>query len=274
MIHTVETLETITAIAREAGAMAREAFNYPRETLTKSSGVDLVTDTDTRVEAFIVENLTGHFPDYSLVGEEGGEYNTGNSYRWFIDPIDGTTNFAHGIPHFAINIALADAQLYPPRLGVMYDPMRDECFMAIRGEGATLNGKPLKVSSTLTLAQSVVASGFPYTKWTDPDNNANRWGHFVVRSRGVRRMGAAGLDMAYVAAGRFDGYWEHHLSAWDIMPSIICLLEAGGRLSNYAGEPLDPHQIIRLRVVASNGYIHDEMLTVLREGNNAPRPGV
>jgi myo-inositol-1(or 4)-monophosphatase len=172
----------------------------------------------------------------------------------------------------AVNIALADSQLYPPLLGVMYDPMRDECFAAIRGEGATLNGKSLKVSGTPKLAQSVIASGFPYTKWTDPDNNADRWGNFVVRSRGVRRMGAAGLDMAYVAAGRFDGYWEHHLSAWDIMPSIICLLEAGGRLSNYAGEPLDPYQIVKLRVVASNGYIHDEMLTVLREGNNAPRP--
>lgn len=273
-INTVETLETVTRIVRDAGAVAREAFNKPREMDTKSSGVDLVTDTDKRIEAFIVENLTGQFPDISLVGEEGGEYNSGNSYRWFIDPIDGTTNFAHGIPHFSVNIALTDAQPYPPLLGVLYDPMRDECFAGIRGEGAALNGKALRVSSTPSLAQSVVASGFPYTKWTDPDNNADRWGHFVTRSRGVRRMGAAGLDVAYVAAGRFDGYWEHHLNAWDVMPGIVCLTEAGGMFTNYDGEPVDPHQFTKLRIVASNGLIHDEMLTVLREGSHAPVPDV
>jgi myo-inositol-1(or 4)-monophosphatase len=273
-INPIETLETITAIAREAGSMARDAFNNPRETNTKSSGVDLVTDTDKRVEAYIVENLTGHFPDFSLVGEEGGEYNPGSSYRWFIDPIDGTTNFAHGIPHFTVNIALGGSTLFPPVLGVIYDPMRDECFSAIRDEGATLNGKPMKVSSTPTLAQSVVASGFPYTKWSDPDNNVEQWGNLVIRSRGVRRMGAAGLDMVYVAAGRFDGYWEHNLNMWDIMPSIICLLEAGGQVTTYTGEPMDPHKISQLRIVASNGHIHDELLTILRDGKDAPRPNV
>lgn len=266
-------LQHIIEIAREAGQIAREGFNQPRHTALKSSNVDLVTDTDRQVEAFIVEQLTQAYPDYQIVGEEGGVYQQANTngYRWFIDPIDGTTNFAHGIPHFSVCVGLAGDDVFSPLLGVIYDPMRDECFAAERGKGATLNGQSIHVSHTTRLSEAVVASGFPYTKWTDPDNNATQWGDFVVRSRGVRRFGSAGLDMAYVAAGRFDGYWEHNLNAWDIMPSVICLLEAGGKLTNYNGEAPE-NASNALRLVASNGLIHDEMVHVLAEGANAPRP--
>ena len=272
MLDTTAMLAEVTLFAKQAGVIAREMFNRQLDTIHKSSDVDLLTEADIQIEAYLTTQLQTRYPTISIMGEEGATYEGDSGYRWVIDPIDGTTNFAHHIPHFAISIALADDTFYPPVLGVVYDPMRDECFYAARGQGAFLNGKRLHVSATPTLAQSVMASGFPYTKWTDPDTNATQWGHFVVRSRGVRRMGSAALDMCYVGAGRFDGYWEHNISAWDMMGGAIVLTEAGGQLSNYQGEPLDNTQWRKLRIVASNGNIHDEILTVLREGDHAPRP--
>lgn len=266
-----KTLTDVISIAQTAGAQTRDLFNQSNGMELKSSGVDLVTTADRQTEEFITQTLVERYPDFNVVGEEGHGQTTASSYRWFVDPIDGTTNFAHGIPHFAICIALFDSDSFPPLLGVTYDPMRDETFAALRDNGATLNGKPMRVTQTPKLAQSVVASGFPYSKWDDPDNNAEQWGNFVVRSRGVRRMGSAGLDVAYVAAGRYDGYWEHNLSAWDVSSSMICLHEAGGTFSDYAGNPL-AFQMAKLRMVATNGKIHAEMVDVLQRGEKAPRP--
>jgi myo-inositol-1(or 4)-monophosphatase len=267
------TLNLIENIAREAGAGLRDRFANPHAADLKSSDVDLVTEADRATEEFIVRRLQKAFPDFDLLGEEGGMYENGppSDYFWVIDPIDGTTNFAHHIPHFSVNIALFDGQQYPPVLAVCYEPMHDEMFKGIRTQGATLNDQVLKVTTTSRLAESVVASGFPYTKWRDPDNNADHWAHFVVRSRGVRRFGAAGLDVAWVAAGRFDGYWEHDVNLWDIAPGILFLLEAGGTVSDYDGNPLT---VARgpLRFVGSNGHIHDQMLRVLGDGEAAPRP--
>lgn len=264
-------LADIISIVKEAGAHARALFNQSNAMELKSSGVDLVTTADKETEAFISQTLLERYPTYNIVGEEGNGQTTASPYRWFIDPIDGTTNFAHRIPHFAICIALFDGEQFPPLLGVTYDPMRDECFAGLRDKGATLNGKSLRVSNTPKLAQSVVGSGFPYTKWDDPDNNADRWGQFMVRTRGVRRLGSAGLDVVYVAAGRLDGYWEHNISAWDVSSSLICLQEAGGQFSDYAGNPL-AFQINKMRVLTSNGKIHAEMVDVLQQGYDAPRP--
>ncbi len=264
-------LADIVSIAQEAGSQTRDLFNQSNGMELKSSGVDLVTTADKQTEEFISQTLFERYPEYNLVGEEGHGQTTDSRYRWFIDPIDGTTNFAHRIPHFAVCIALFSDEAFPPVLGVTYDPMHDETFTGILGGGAMLNNKSIKVSKTPKLAQSVLASGFPYTKWDETDNNAAQWGNFMVRSRGVRRFGSAGLDVAYVAAGRFDGYWEHNLSAGDVSSSLICLHEAGGQFSDYAGNPL-AFQMKKIRMVASNGNIHDEMIAVLQQGENAPRP--
>ena len=269
--ETQRILADIISIAKEAGAQIRDLFTQANGMELKSSDVDLVTTADKQTEEFISQTLLARYPEFNLVGEEGHGQDTASQYRWFIDPIDGTTNFAHRIPHFAVCIALFDGESFPPLLGVTYDPMRDEVFAGLRGNGATLNGKPLRVSNTLQLAQAVVGSGFPYTKWDDPDNNAEQWGNFVVRTRGVRRLGSAGLDVAYVAAGRLDGYWEHNLSAWDVGSSMICLHEADGQLSDFTGNSL-PFQVKEIRLVASNGKIHSEIVDILRRGDDVPRP--
>jgi myo-inositol-1(or 4)-monophosphatase len=265
-------LANVIDLTKTAGSQLRALFTQPHTTDLKSTDVDLVTEADKQIEAFMVGELTKHYPAFGIVGEEGNTHTaTDSPYHWYIDPIDGTTNFAHGIPHFAICAALFDQNQFPPLLGIVYDPMRDECFAGLRGHGATLNSQTMRVSRTPHLSQAVVASGFPYTKWVSSDNNVAHWGDFVVRVRGIRRMGSAGLDGAYVAAGRFDGYWEHSLSAWDISASLLFVTEAGGYFSHFDGGPV-PYQAKGLRVVASNGLIHEEMIRVLQEGSNAPRP--
>jgi myo-inositol-1(or 4)-monophosphatase len=209
------------------------------------------------------------------VGEEGGSYSSDGAtagYRWFVDPLDGTTNFAHRLPIFSVSLALAGGDGLP-LVGVVYDVMRRECFAAAKGRGATLNGQPIHVSDTPTLAVSMMITGFPYDRWTDPENNIEHWGNFVLRAQGERCMGSAALDLAYIAAGRGDGYWESKLHPWDIMAGALLVTEAGGRVTDYLGNP-DVFSPKRPKVVASNGHIHDEMLQVLALGKDAPRPGI
>ncbi|PJF42711.1 MAG: inositol monophosphatase [Phototrophicales bacterium] len=264
-------LKTAIDIAYSAGEILRDGFSQPHRINQKADATDLVTETDQAAEKLIIECLRSTFPDHSILGEEGGAQNVAEAqYRWIIDPLDGTTNFAHGIPHFSVSIALVDAEGWPI-VGVIYDPTRDECFAASKGNGATLNGQPIHVSRTPKLSQAVVASGFPYDKWHDPRNNADLWAHFVVRSRGVRRFGSAALDLAYVAAGRFDGYWEQKLNAWDIMAGVLLVQEAGGNVSGFDGTSAFIHAI-KPDIVASNGLFHEEILTVIRLGEKAPRP--
>lgn len=271
-MNLMDILQEAVPIAQAAGAILRDHATRPRHADHKAALVDLVTEADRASEAFILQRLQTTFPQHQVVGEEGSNYQPvdANGYRWYIDPLDGTTNFAHGLPHFSISMALTNADGWPI-VGIVYDPMRDECFAATKGGGATLNGQSVHVSSTERLAGSVVASGFPYDKWTDPENNAAQWGHFVVRSQGVRRMGSAALDLAYVGAGRFDGYWEQKLQRWDVLAGILVVLEAGGTVTDYAGDP-SGITVARPRLVASNGLIHAEMLDVLRLGETAPRP--
>ncbi len=268
-----EILTIAIDIAQEAGVLLRDQARHPHLTDHKSADNDLVTETDRAAETLIVSRLTRNFPDHQIMGEEGGDYNngqTGTDYRWFIDPLDGTTNFAHGIPHYCVSMALAGSDGWP-LVGVIYDPMRDECFAGAKGRGASLNGQSIQVSSTTKLSSAVVASGFPYDKWTDSENNAALWGQFVVRTRGVRRMGSAALDLAYVATGRFDGYWEQKLNPWDVLAGVLLVLEAGGIVSDYNGRQ-DEIIVTKPRLVVSNGGIHDAMLAVLRLGDAAPRP--
>jgi len=254
----------IITLARRAGAMIMDYYDAPIEQTTKSSTTDIVTTADKATEKLIVADLLKHYPDHHIVGEEGGgqgaDADTAN-YFWYVDPIDGTTNFAGRIPHFSTSIALTDRDLNP-LVGVVYDPNRNELFSAIKNVGAWFDGEPIHVSDVQVLAESVLVSGFPYDRLTNPDNNFAEWQRFMLCTRATRCMGSAALDSCYVAAGRFEGYWEKNINAWDIAASALVVQEAGGQLSNYHGET--PSRLLEKReILMTNGHVHQEMVKVL-----------
>jgi myo-inositol-1(or 4)-monophosphatase len=263
-------LQTAIAIAREAGDMVRKDF--PRAALDRvdfKGAVNPVTETDTAAEERIVGRLRDAFPNHRILAEEGGgdEWRAPGPPIWLIDPLDGTNNFAHGFPHVGVSLALLVEGR--PVVGVSHDPLRDETFAATADGGAFLNERPIRVSVVERLADGFLATGFPYDRRTAPDNNTERLDHFLRRSQGVRRAGAAVLDLAYVACGRLDGFWEIRLKPWDVAAGALLVREAGGRASDF-GNSLDC--LSGKFIVASNGHIHDEMLRVIREGAAAPRP--
>jgi myo-inositol-1(or 4)-monophosphatase len=260
-----DVLNDVAAIARGAGEIILRHFAAPIPTTLKSSRIDIVTAADTEAEAYIVRELRQRFPEHHIVGEEGGGQGAAAAtapYHWFVDPIDGTVNFASKLPHFCTSIALATPDRQPV-LGVIYDPTRRELFTAVRGAGAQLNGQPLRVTQTSELIDAVISTGFPYDKHTNPDNNLKEWSAFLLRIRGERRLGSAALDLGYVAAGRLDGYWEKDLKPYDAMAGLLLVREAGGTVTDYQGGPNPQHED-RGRYVASNGRIHDVMLQVIR----------
>ena len=239
-------------------------FAAPIPTARKSSRIDIVTAADTEAEAWIVGELRRRFPDHHIVGEEGGGQGAPAAsapYHWFVDPIDGTVNFASKLPHFCTSIALTTPDRQP-LLGVIHDPTRRELFTAVRGEGAHLDGRPLRVTETTELVDAVITSGFPYDKHTNPDNNLREWSAFLLKIRGERRLGSAALDFAYVAAGRLDGYWEQNLKPYDALAGMLIVREAGGTVTDYFGDP-NPQNAARGRYVASNGRLHAAILEVL-----------
>lgn len=251
-------LELAIDLARQAGEILRQGLG--RATVEHKSPLELVTEFDRASERLIVDGVTSAFPADGLVAEEGSQ-RPGGPWRWFIDPLDGTTNFAHGLPHFAVSIAAA----HEGRLafGVVFDPMRDEMFHAVGGQGAYLGDRRLEVSASGALETSLLVTGFPYDLRENRDNNLDRFAHLAQQSLAVRRFGAAALDLAYVAAGRFDAYWELRLSPWDVAAGIVLVQEAGGVVSRVDGEPdplRDPPSI-----VASNGRLHSPLLAALRE---------
>ena len=257
-------------ISRETGDLLRAGLRQTKTVETKSSPIDLVTSYDKEAETLIIERLKRAFPDHYYLAEEG-EYGKiareqRDQYVWYIDPIDGTNNFAHGIPFFAVSLALYHEN--KPLFGLVHDPVRDEIFCGIAGRGAylsTQNGgqEQLAVSGAESLAQSLLASGFPYDRHTSKQDNIAQFAAFLKRVRGLRRMGAAALDLAYVAAGRLDGYWEYKLSSWDVAAGVLLVEEAGGAVTDLDGQPF---QLTRApEVVASNGRIHGKMLAVLAD---------
>ena len=261
-------LSVAMEIAHDAGEIIRENFGKLQKVAYKGD-VNPVTETDTAAESLILSRLEDAFPQHRILGEESGgsDWQTDDAI-WLVDPLDGTNNFAHGFPHVCVSLALwADRE---PLVGVIYDPLRDETFAAEKGGGATLNGHSIQVSAVKELAKAFLATGFPYARRVAADNNTRRLDHFLRRSEGVRRAGAAALDLAYVACGRFEGYWEAGLHPWDVAAGILLVQEAGGRTSNYAGawEAILSGE----EIVASNGHIHEQMLRVLREGAAAPHP--
>jgi len=246
--------------ARSAGKLLREALGGPRRIDYKGHPTNLVTEMDRRSEALIVERIRAAFPDHAILGEEGGARAGDSEYRWLIDPLDGTTNYAHGLPIFSVSVALERAGRV--ELGVAYDPSREECFVAQRGGGATLNGEPLRVSTTATLDKSLLVTGFPYDIRTNPANNLPEYAALSLRARAVRRLGSAVLDLCYVAAGRFDGFWELTLGPWDMAAGGLVVQEAGGRITDMRG---GPWRLDGPGVLATNGLVHDELLQVLAE---------
>jgi myo-inositol-1(or 4)-monophosphatase len=250
-------LEEAVAAAREAGALQREKL-WSEHSISFKGEVDLVTEVDNRCEELIVGRLRKSFPDHSFLAEEN-VYDRGTvPYKWVIDPLDGTTNYAHGFPWFCVSIALEHNDRV--QLGVIYHSMMDELFTAVKGEGAYLNGNRIQVSKRKPLRRSLLATGFPYDRTRDNENNFDNFVNFQLSARAVRRAGAAALDLAYVAAGRLDGYWECKLKPWDVAAGSLLVAEAGGEVTNHAGLP---YSIYDHRLVASNHLIHEEMLEVL-----------
>lgn len=263
-MNAAECLADISALARTAGALLMDYYHRPVVFHTKSTDTDLSTEADRACEALLLAHLLNRYPDHHIVGEEGGGVGApadSAPYFWYIDPLDGTTNFASKIPHFSISIALTDRQ-QNPLLGVVYNPCNEELFAVAQGGQPTLNGAPIAVSATDNLRQALLATGFPYDKHLSADNNLAEWGALLVRSRDIRRMGSAALDLAYVACGRFDAFWEQKLKPWDVLAGALLVTAAGGRVSDYARNS-NYADVAKGRIVASNGRLHPPLLDAL-----------
>lgn len=253
------TLATLEKMARQAGEILRSGYGMQHEISLKGV-IDLVTETDRISEEYLLKEIRDEYAEHKIVAEESGGFDGDPRYTWYLDPLDGTVNYAHHIPIFSVSLAYEEAgQML---LGVVYDPMRDEFFSAERGKGAWLNGQPIHVSSTAELANSLLVTGFPYDIWENPENNLENFARFSKRTRGVRRLGSAALDLCYVAAGRFDGFWEIRLQPWDLAAGGLIVAEAGGKITNLLGGPdyISPPQ----SVLAANADMHGLMKGVLQ----------
>jgi myo-inositol-1(or 4)-monophosphatase len=248
-------LEVALEAAREGGRILLSEFDRPVKISYKGE-VDIVTQADRRSEEAVVTLLRTHFPKHAIVAEEGGGHAAESPFRWIVDPLDGTTNYAHGYPCFAVSIGLEEAgELI---VGVVFQPVTQEMFTAVKGEGAYLNQKPIHVSGVDRLATSLLCTGFPSAKRSHSPNIHYYW-DFNMRSHGVRRDGSAAMDLASVACGRFDGFWEFGLHPWDTAAGTLLVREAGGTVTTFSGQPYRPGD---RETLASNGHIHDELRQV------------
>jgi len=247
-------------VARDAGNLLVQRLGAAQ--ITNKGDIDLVTEADIAAEELIIDRIRSHYPLHGILAEESGETiqegSSRSEWKWIIDPLDGTTNYAHGYPCFCVSIGVEHSGAL--EIGVVYDPMRNEMFAAERGQGAPLNERRIRVSNVEELNRAMMCTGFPYDVRTRPDF-ARDFTNFTLHAQAVRRDGSAALDLAYVACGRFDGFWEDGLNTWDIAAGALLVSEAGGRITNFENEPLD---IYTKKVVASNGRVHDAMLRLLR----------
>lgn len=246
--------------ARDAGQLLLEKFGRGIA-VHKKGDINLVTEADLASEELIIECIKSHYPKHSILAEESGNavvIGGENTWKWIIDPLDGTTNFAHGYPCFCVTLALEHAGEIV--VGVTFDPTRNEVFAAERGRGASLNNKPIRVSPTEQLGDALLVTGFPYD-FTKREDFARHLTQFLINSRGVRRDGSAAIDMAYVACGRFDGFWEEGLNPWDMAAGVLLIEEAGGQVSYYDGSKFSIYQP---PILATNGLIHSQMAAVLK----------
>lgn len=249
----------LESVAKSAGEILMAGFGSAMAVEHKGE-IDLVTQYDRRSEEFILQSLHKAYPGCRILAEESGLSREGGDCLWMVDPLDGTTNYSHGVPIFAVSIAYAEGGR--ALLGVVYDPTRGECYRARRGQGAFLGEKRLQASGVSELRRALLVTGFPYDAWTNPQNNLDHFGRFALRSRGVRRLGSAALDLAYVAAGRLDGYWELRLSPWDVAAGGLLAQEAGARVTGLSGE--EDYLTDSPSILAANPALHEKMLAVLR----------
>lgn len=246
------------AVAREAGELLLDVQG--RASVDRKGEYDLVTAADLAAEALCRERLLAAFPGSGYVGEEGARHDLDAEWRWVVDPLDGTNNYANGIPMFCVSIALVREG--ETQVGVVHAPRFAETFVAIRGGGATCNGEPIRVSGKTRLADAIVGTGFPYDKKTNPQNNLDHFATIVPHVRGIRRMGSAAIDLCWVAMGRLDGFWELRLNAWDVAAGALAVTEAGGLVTDFSGGPIgDPPR----HVVAGNAAIHGELRRLLAQ---------
>ena len=253
------TLAELERLARQAGAILRAGYNKEHQVNYKGV-IDIVTEVDHESEAFLLGEIQGKFSDHHIFTEESGIIQGNDEHIWFVDPLDGTVNYAHHIPIFTVSIAYASQGAL--KLGAVYDPMREEMYTAERGKGAFLNGSPVHVSEATDLQKSLLVTGFPYDAWNTKKDNFANFVHFAKRSQGVRRLGSAALDLCYVAAGRFDGFWEMSLKPWDVAAGALIAEEAGARVTNVNGDRdyISPPQ----SVIAAAPGIHARMLQELK----------
>ncbi|HWP58539.1 MAG TPA: inositol monophosphatase family protein [Candidatus Acidoferrales bacterium] len=258
-----EFLAVAKQAALAAGRLLRDSWRQSNLPRAKSTPIDLVTEIDVRSEEIIVRILRERFPDHAIVAEEKTTQAGKASYRWIIDPLDGTTNFVHAYPQFCVSIALeAEGEVV---MGLVHDPLRDESFHAIKGSGAFLNGEPIATSRVARLEHALLATGFPYDRKENPDFYLAYFKRFLLACQGIRRAGSAALDLCYVASGRLDGFWEWKLHAWDTAAATLIVREAGGAVSDFAGKEFS---IWGDQTLASNGRIHAEMLALMAELNS------
>ena len=245
--------------AKKAGKLLKENLNKEKKIEFKGE-VDLVTELDRAAEGLIIDILKSGLPESGILTEEREEIVALNDYRWIVDPLDGTTNYAHSYPVFCVSIALEKKG--EVILGVVYDPTLEELFVAEKGRGATLNGEEIAVSKTSDLSRGLLSTGFPYDIRTSPDNNLNFFASFALKAQAIRRAGSAALDLCYVACGRFDGFWELKLKPWDVAAGGLMVLEAGGKLTDFKGKPFS---IYSKETLATNGKLNGEMMEILRK---------
>jgi myo-inositol-1(or 4)-monophosphatase len=257
MTH-MPTLTDLEQMARQAGRILSDGYEKNFQVDYKGE-IDLVTEIDRQSEEYILGEISRKFPGHSIMAEESGDTNGSTEHLWIVDPLDGTVNYAHGVPLFSV--AIAYAHRGELTLGAVYDPMRDEMFLAEKGRGAWLNGRPLKVKQVADLGRSLLVTGFPYDVRTTANNNLQNYAKFALNSQGVRRLGSAALDLCYVGAGRFDGYWELSLKAWDLSAGALVAMEAGAKVTDVRGQVnffKSP-----LSVVAANPTLHAKILAEL-----------
>jgi myo-inositol-1(or 4)-monophosphatase len=254
---TTPTLADLERLARQAGQILRAGYQQEHQVAYKGV-IDLVTEIDRQSEDYLLGEIRKHFPDHHILAEESGG-TRGDGHQWYIDPLDGTVNYAHNIPIFSVSIAYASNGTMC--LGAVYDPMRDEMFTAERGQGACLNGRPLRVSGVMELQRSLLVTGFPYDAWNSKFDNFDNFVKLGKLSQGVRRLGSAALDLAYVAAGRFEGFWELALKPWDVAAGGLICEEAGARVTNVYG--VADYISAPQSVVATTPGIHARMLVEL-----------
>jgi myo-inositol-1(or 4)-monophosphatase len=249
--------QTAIEAARRSARILRSRFGHISR-IRKKAAAEIVTEADIESEEMILATIRAEFPDHAVLSEECGSITGASEYKWIVDPLDGTINFAHQIPIFSISIALAFRDSIV--LGIILDPVNDELYAAVSGQGAQLNGKPIQVSATRTVAESLLVTGFPYNVREILESVMDRYGSCLKASQGMRRLGSAALDLCYVACGRFEGFWEQCLKPWDSAAGALMVTEAGGRVTTFSDRP---YTVEHAEILATNGLIHREMLGLL-----------